>query len=231
MIDFTALRERMVERQVKARGIDDPAVLAAFRAVPREAFVSGAYSYAAYEDSPLPIEAGQTISQPYIVALMIEAAEVGEDDVVLEIGAGSGYAAAVIGQIAKRVVAIERQHELVELAATRMERLGYDNVRIVEGDGTVGFAEEAPFDAILAAASGSHVPHELLAQLKPGGRLVMPLGDPGSIQNLVKVTRRADGTVEREELGAVRFVPLIGAHGFQDSSQPSDRPLGQRGEG
>jgi protein-L-isoaspartate(D-aspartate) O-methyltransferase len=219
MTDFTALRERMVTRQVEARGIHDPALLAALRAVPREAFVSGAYSYVAYDDSPLPIEAGQTISQPYIVALMIEAAEIGAEDVVLEIGAGSGYAAAVIGQIAKCVVAIERHHALVEIAAGRMKRLGYDNVRIVEGDGTQGFPEEAPFDAILAAASGSHVPDELLTQLKPGGRLVMPLGDPGSIQNLVKLTRWADGTVSQEELGAVRFVPLIGAHGFQDTSQ------------
>ena len=218
MADFAALGERMVERQVKARGIGDPAVLAALRAVPRESFVSRAYSYAAYDDSPLPIEAGQTISQPYVVALMIEAAEIGEGDTVLEIGAGSGYAAAVIGQIAKRVVAIERQHELVALAAERMERLGYDNVQIVEGDGTLGLAEEAPFDAILAAASGSHVPEGLIAQLKPGGRLVMPLGDPGSIQNLVKVTRRPDGSLDREDLGAVRFVPLIGAHGFQDTS-------------
>jgi len=218
MADFTQLRERMVERQVKARGIHDPALLAALRAVPREAFVSRAYASSAYDDSPLPIEAGQTISQPYIVALMIEAAQIDGDDLVLEIGAGSGYAAAVIGQIAKRVVGIERQPELVALAAERMERMGYDNVRIVEGDGTLGFPEEAPFDAILAAASGSHVPHELLAQLKPEGRLVMPLGDPGSIQNLVKVTRRPDGTVEREDLGAVRFVPLIGAHGFQGAS-------------
>jgi protein-L-isoaspartate(D-aspartate) O-methyltransferase len=214
MADFTALRERMVERQVEGRGIHNPALLAALRAVPREAFVSPDQAAEAYGDYPLPIEAGQTISQPYIVALMIEAAEIGPDDVVLEIGAGSGYAAAVISQIARRVVGIERQHELVEIAAGRMQRLGYDNVRIVEGDGTLGFEEEAPFDAILAAASGSHVPHELLAQLKPGGRLVMPLGDPGSIQNLVKLTRWADGTVSQEDLGAVRFVPLIGAHGY-----------------
>jgi protein-L-isoaspartate(D-aspartate) O-methyltransferase len=211
MADFTALRERMVARQVEARGIHDPALLAALRAVPREAFVSGAYSYAAYDDSPLPIEAGQTISQPYIVALMIEAAEIGPDDIVLEIGAGSGYAAAVIGQIAKRVVAIERQHELVSLAAGRMEALGYDNIRIIEGDGSRGWPAEAPFDAILAAASGSHVPDELIGQLKPGGRLVMPLGGRWSIQSLVKLTKRSDGRIEREELGAVRFVPLIEA--------------------
>jgi protein-L-isoaspartate(D-aspartate) O-methyltransferase len=226
MTDFAKLREHMVSRQIEARGIHNPALLAAMRAVPREAFVSRAYAQAAYDDSPLPIEAGQTISQPYIVALMIEAAEIGRDDVVLEIGAGSGYAAAVIGQIARRVVAIERQHELVALAAERMARLGYGNVRIVEGDGTLGLAEEAPFDAILAAASGSHVPDELLAQLKPGGRLVMPLGDPGSIQNLVKLTRWADGTVSQEDLGAVRFVPLIGAHGFQDTGHALVRSFG-----
>jgi len=211
MTDFAKLREHMVSRQIQARGIDGPALLAALRAVPREAFVSPDLAGAAYDDSPLPIEAGQTISQPYIVALMIDEAEIGEADHVLEIGAGSGYAAAVIGQIAKSVVAVERHHELAELAATRMQRFGYDNVRIVEGDGSRGWPGEAPFDAILAAASGSHVPQALIDQLKPGGRLVMPLGGRWSIQSLVKLTKREDGSVDREELGAVRFVPLIEA--------------------
>jgi protein-L-isoaspartate(D-aspartate) O-methyltransferase len=210
--DFAKLREHMVLRQIEARGIHDPALLAAMRAVPREAFVSGSYTSSAYDDSPLPIEAGQTISQPYIVALMIEAAEIGAGDSVLEIGAGSGYAAAVIGQIARRVVAIERHRELAELAAARMQRLGYDNVRIVEGDGSRGRPGDAPFDAILAAASGSHVPQALIDQLKPGGRLVMPLGGRWSSQSLVKVTKREDGGVDRHELGAVRFVPLIEAN-------------------
>ena len=216
MTDFTALRERMIERHIEARGLDDPALIAAFRAVPREAFVSEGYAEAAYADSPLPIESGQTISQPYIVALTIDAAEIGPDDKVLEIGAGSGYAAAIIGRIADEVVAIERHGELARLARERMERLGYDNVHIIEGDGTRGCPAEAPFDAIVAAASGSHVPLVLLDQLKPGGRIVMPLGDPGSIHNLVKVTKREDGTLEQENLGGVRFVPLIGAHGFAD---------------
>ena len=188
MSDFAELRERMVRRQIEARGIQDPAILDAFREVPREAFVSPDYAAAAYDDHPLPIEAGQTISQPYIVALMIEAAGIKSGDKVLEVGAGSGYAAAVISRIARDVVAIERQHDLVQVAQGRLKRLGYDNVRIVEGDGTRGCPEEAPFDAILAAASGSHVPPPLVAQLAPEGRLVMPVGEPGWVQKLVKVT-------------------------------------------
>jgi protein-L-isoaspartate O-methyltransferase len=136
---------------------------------------------------------------------------------VLEVGAGSGYAAAVIGQIAGKVIAVERHHELVELARQRMERLGYDNVEIVEGDGTVGWPEGAPFDAIVAAASGSHVPQSWLAQLKPGGRIVMPIGEPHATQSLVKVTKEEDGSLKREDLGGVRFVPLIGQEGFRDS--------------
>lgn len=214
MTDFASLRERMVERQIAARGLDDPQLLAAFRAVPREEFVSSDYAGNAYQDSPLPIENGQTISQPYIVALTIYAARIGPGDKVLEVGAGSGYAAAVIAQIAEEVVAIERHHQLAELARQRMERLGYGNVRIVEGDGTLGWPEGAPFDAIVAAASGSHVPQSWIAQLKPGGLIVMPLGQPHGVQSLVKVTKQADGTLKHEDLGGVRFVPLIGAEGF-----------------
>jgi len=217
MTDFAALRERMIERHIEGRGLDNPALIAAFRAVPREAFVSGDYAEGAYADSPLPIESGQTISQPYIVALTIDAAEIGPGDKVLEIGAGSGYAAAVIGQIARQVIAVERHHELVRIADERMRRMGYDNVVIVEGDGTLGCPEEAPFDAIVAAASGSHVPQVLLDQLKPGGRIVMPLGDPGSIQRLIKVTKHEDRTLEQASLGAVRFVPLVGTHGFTEA--------------
>jgi len=215
MTDFTREREAMVERQLKRRGITEPAILDAFLAVPREEFVAEQHAHLAYGDHPLPIEAEQTISQPYIVALMIQAAAVGLDDVVLEIGAGSGYAAAVISRIADRVIAIERQHRLVEIASERVRRLGYDNVEIVEGDGTRGCAEKAPFNAILAAASGSHVPEPLLSQLASGGRLVMPLGNPGGIQELVKVTKDEDGLLRQESLGGVRFVPLIGAEGWQ----------------
>jgi protein-L-isoaspartate(D-aspartate) O-methyltransferase len=135
---------------------------------------------------------------------------------VLEVGAGSGYAAAVISRIADKVVAIERQHDLVVVARERLERLGYDNVEIVEGDGTKGCPDHAPFDAIVAAASGSHVPKALLAQLAPGGRIVMPVGSPGGIQELIKVTKQEDGTLSQESLGGVRFVPLIGEEGWKN---------------
>ena len=217
MTDFAAEREAMVERQLKRRGISEPEILDAFRAVPREAFVREALVDQAYGDHPLPIEAGQTISQPYIVALMIQAADIRPGAKVLEVGAGSGYAAAVISRIAARVVGIERQHDLVEVARERMRRLGYDNVEIVEGDGTRGWPEHAPYDAILAAASGSHVPKPLVEQLAPGGSIVMPVGDPGWVQKLVKVTKGEDGTLEHSDLGAVRFVPLIGEEGWRDA--------------
>jgi protein-L-isoaspartate(D-aspartate) O-methyltransferase len=214
MPDFTREREAMVERQLKRRGVADRRVLDAFREVPREDFVPEAVRDFVYEDGPLPIEAEQTISQPYIVALMIEAAEVAPGDKVLEIGAGSGYAAAVIGRIAGEVVAIERHGELAVLARERMARLDYSNVRIVEGDGSAGLPEEAPFEAILAAASGSHVPDALLEQLAVGGILVMPVGEPDTLQKLIKVTRVSDEGYEHEDLGPVRFVPLIGRKGW-----------------
>jgi protein-L-isoaspartate(D-aspartate) O-methyltransferase len=151
------------------------------------------------------------------VALMIEAAGIASGDKVLEVGSGSGYAAAVISRIAGKVIGIERQHDLAELSRERLQRLGYDNVTIVEGDGTRGCADEAPFDAILAAASGSHVPQPLMDQLAPDGRIVMPVGSPGWPQELVKVTKRADGSVERQNLGGVRFVPLIGEEGWKNA--------------
>ena len=214
MTDFAGEREAMVERQLRRRGIAEPAILDAFRAVPREAFVGGEHAALAYGDHPLPIAAGQTISQPYIVALMIQAAAIRGGDTVLEIGAGSGYAAAVISRIAGTVIGIERQHELAQIARERLRRLGFDNVEIVEGDGTRGCADRAPFDAILAAASGSHVPESLIAQLAPGGRIVMPLGGPGGAQELVKVTKQEGGLLTQESLGGVRFVPLIGEEGW-----------------
>ena len=214
MSDFADLRGQMVRRQMEARGILDPLILDAFRTVPREEFVDEGNRQWAYDDHPLPIEAGQTISQPYIVALMIEAAEIRPGDKVLEVGAGSGYAAAVMSRIAREVVGIERQHDLAEIARERLQRLGYDNVRIVEGDGTRGCPDEAPFDAILVAASGSHVPKPLVEELAAGGRLVMPIGDPGWVQELVKLTKQPDGMTEQKNLGAVRFVPLIGEEGW-----------------
>lgn len=219
MADFASQREAMVARQIAARGVTGAALLAAMREVPREAFVSETLAARAYDDMPLPIEAGQTISQPYIVALMIEAAGVAPGDHVLEIGAGSGYAAAVIGRIAGSVIAIERHAKLAALAASRMNRLGYGNVTIVEGDGSAGWPEGAPYDAILAAASGSHVPDVIRRQLRPGGGvLVMPVGEPGAIQSLVKVVRLSEGDYQDEHLGAVRFVPLIGAQGWGESA-------------
>ena len=209
-------REAMVERQLKRRGITEQHILDAFQAVPREVFVSPEHAHLAYGDHPLPIEAGQTISQPYIVALTIQAAGIKTGDKVLEVGAGSGYAAAVISRIAAKVIGIERQHDLVEVARERIERLGFANVEIVEGDGTKGCAEQAPFDAIVAAASGTHVPKPFIEQLRSGGRIVMPVGEPGWAQQLIKVTKRDDGSVEQENLGGVRFVPLIGEEGWKD---------------
>jgi protein-L-isoaspartate(D-aspartate) O-methyltransferase len=217
LTDYTAEREAMVERHLKRRGINETAIQDAFLAVPRECFVSEEYRHLAYGDHPLPIEAGQTISQPYIVALMIQAAGIKSGDKVLEVGAGSGYAAAVISRIAGRVIAIERQHDLVEIARERIQRLGYYNVEIVEGDGTRGCRDFAPYDAILAAASGSHVPRALIEQLAPKGRIVMPVGDPGWVQELIKVTKQEDGMLKQENLGGVRFVPLIGEEGWKDA--------------
>ncbi|HEX6660384.1 MAG TPA: protein-L-isoaspartate(D-aspartate) O-methyltransferase [Sphingomicrobium sp.] len=217
MTDYAAEREAMVERQLRRRGITEPDILDAFRAVPREEFVSLDHAHLAYGDHPLPIEAGQTISQPYIVALMIQAAALKPGDRVLEVGAGSGYAAAIIGRIARQVIAVERQHELVGIARERLRRLGFDNVEIVEGDGTKGWRDEAPYEAILAAASGSHVPRPLIEQLAPSGRIVMPVGDPGLVQELIKVTKQEDGILKQESLGGVRFVPLIGEEGWKDA--------------
>jgi protein-L-isoaspartate(D-aspartate) O-methyltransferase len=222
MPDFAAAREKMVERQIAARGIRDERVLTAMRAVPREAFVPEHLHEFAYEDAPLPIEADQTISQPYIVALMLEAAELEGSDKVLEVGSGSGYAAAVLAQVVDEVIAIERHLELAQLAGGRMERLGYENVTIYEGDGTHGFAQEAPFDAIIVSASGSHVPDVLLQQLEVGGRLVMPVGEPGAVQKLLKIIRTSEGEYEQEEMGAVRFVPLIGAHAWAEKGERAD---------
>ena len=217
MTNFAAEREAMVERQIASRGISEPTILEAFRAVPREEFLSKDYADLAYGDHPLPIEAGQTISQPYIVALMIQAAEMKAGDNVLEVGAGSGYAAAVMSRIAGQVTAIERHPDLVMVAQERMQRLGFDNVRIVEGDGTRGWEAEGPYDAILAAASGSHVPPAWVKQLADGGRIVMPVGEPNWVQKLIKVTKGPAGKLITEDLGGVRFVPLIGEEGWKNA--------------
>ena len=205
-------RATMVRRHLKARGISSPSVLAAMGEVPRERFVPEALAEFAYEDGPLPIGSEQTISQPYIVALMIEAAEVGPEDRVLEVGAGSGYAAAVLSRIAGEVFAIERHAELAQSAQLRLLELGYDNVAVIAGDGSGGLPDKAPFDAILVAAGGDHVPEPLKRQLAIGGRLIVPVGDE-SLQTLCCVLREGEEEWSEHNLGPVRFVPLIGAHG------------------
>ena len=216
MPDFTQLREQMIERQIAARGINDPHILAAFRAVPRHVFVASANAQRAYGDFPIAIAAGQTISQPFVVAAMIEAAEIKPGDHVLEVGSGSGYATAVISRIAGSVVGIERHQVLADLGRERLRRLGYSNAKIVHADGTRGWPEDAPYDAIIASATGSHVPQPFIDQLKPGGRVVMPVGELEALEQLVKVKKLADGTTEQTGLRPVRFVPLIGEHGWTD---------------
>ncbi|GLV21712.1 hypothetical protein TomMM35A_15690 [Sphingobium sp. TomMM35A] len=217
MADCARLRQMMVEQQIIRRGVGDLRLWAAMRAVPRERFVPEDVRSLAYEDRPLPVEAGQTISQPYIVARMIEAGAISPEDRVLEVGAGSGYAAAVMSRLAAHVFAVERIAELAALAERRMKALGYDNVSIGLGDGTAGWAEKAPFDAILVAAGGPGVPPPLREQLAIGGRLVMPVGDGGE-QQLVRLIRKDEEEFDLTVLEAVRFVPLIGAHGWKDAN-------------
>lgn len=208
-------RERMVATQLRGRGIRSAAVLAAMASVPREAFVERGYEDAAYDDTALPIAAGQTLSQPYIVALMAEAAEIGPGDKVLEVGAGSGYAAAVLGRLAAHVTAIERHAALAAGARRRLAALGVGNVDVVVGDGTLGWPAGGRFDAILVAASGPEVPPALKAQLADGGRLVMPVGEPRH-QRLVKLRRHGEAGFEQEVIADVAFVPLVGAQGWPD---------------
>ena len=220
MLDLPHARERMVQTQIAARGVRDRRVLEAMRSVPREAFLPPEIEEFAYADAPLPIERGQTISQPYIVALMAAAAELGSGDRVLEIGTGSGYAAAVLGRIAREVYTVERHEELARLAAKRLAELAFSNVWVRHGDGTLGWPEHAPYDAIVVAAGGPKVPEALLDQLAPGGRLVMPVGEGRGFQQLLRMTRETDGSLRREELGDVRFVPLIGAQGW--TAEPAE---------
>jgi protein-L-isoaspartate(D-aspartate) O-methyltransferase len=195
-------RETFVDH-LKRQGIRDPAVLRAMGAVPREEFVGVHLREFAYDDSPLPIEEGQTISQPYIVALMTEALRLSAEDRVLEVGTGSGYAAAVLAEIAREVYSVERHRSLAHQAAQRLARLGYRNVEVLCGDGTLGWPEHAPYDAIVVAAAGPDAPRALIEQLAIGGRLVIPTGPTTRAQNLLRVTRVAEDLVEIEELGAV----------------------------
>jgi protein-L-isoaspartate(D-aspartate) O-methyltransferase len=208
------MQEEMVRSQLARRGISNPQLLEAFRSVPRERFVAIDLRKHAYEDRPLPIQAGQTISQPYVVALMIDALDLEPSDRVLEIGCGSGYAAAILSCIASEIETVERIETLANQAAKTLQALGYANVHVHCGDGTLGWPERAPYDAIIVAAGGPSVPEALKAQLKIGGRLVIPTGEQRDSHTLLKVTRGSETDYRTEDLGGVRFVPLIGQQGW-----------------
>jgi protein-L-isoaspartate(D-aspartate) O-methyltransferase len=204
-------RDRMVQHTIADRGVRDPAVLEAMRSVPRERFVSEVQSRHAYEDHPLPIGCGQTISQPFIVALMAEAASIRPGARVLEVGTGSGYGAAVLARLAGHVVTIERHDELAHRAASVLGELGFDNVEVVTGDGTLGWPDGAPYDAIVVTAAAQEVPPALLEQLADDGRLVIPVGRWGRSQELVCLHRRGED-IDEVDLGGVAFVPLVPDH-------------------
>ncbi len=212
--DFKRLRKEMVENAIFARGVRSELVLNAMRSVPRETFLPTQLREFAYDDAPLPIEEGQTISQPYIVAFMTEALALRGGEKVLEIGTGSGYAAAVLSEIAANVYTVERHGPLAEKAAATLADLGYDNVHVLHGDGTRGWPAHAPYDAIVVAAGGPTVPASLKEQLKIGGRLVIPVGADQRVQELVRVTRISRNEYRREDLADVRFVPLLGEEGW-----------------
>ena len=207
----------MVRRQLARRGIDARDVLSAMEAVPRERFVPPRLAQSAYADCALPIGEGQTITQPYVVALMAQSMELAPTDRVLEVGAGSGYAAAVLGRLAKEVYTIERHAGLARAARGRLAQLACDNVRVRHGDGSLGWAEHAPFDAIAVAAAAPCVPQALREQLGGGGRLVVPIGPAGGTQRLVRERRIAPSEFRRDELAHVRFVPLV-----TDRAGPAD---------
>lgn len=222
--DSARLRNDMVDLQIARRGVRSHVVLDAMRAVPREAFLPEPMREFAYEDAPLPIAEGQTISQPYIVALMAEALELEGGEKVLEIGTGSGYAAAVLSRIARSVYTVERIGQLAEKAASALADLGYRNVHVLHGDGTRGWPDHAPYDAIVVAAGGPEVPESLKAQLKVGGRLVIPVGENRRVQELVRVLRVSPDRYETEDIADVRFVPLVGEQGWtpeDDHAQPA----------
>jgi protein-L-isoaspartate(D-aspartate) O-methyltransferase len=207
---FAAERERMVEHQIEARGVADPVILEAMLSVPRHLFVPPDVVSQAYADHPLPIGYGQTISQPYIVALMTEKLDLQRGDKVLEIGTGSGYQAAVLAEITDSVYSVEIIPQLAERATETLKAAGYTEVQTLNADGYYGWEEHAPYDAIVVTAAPDHVPHPLIQQLKQGGRLVIPIGPPGGYQTLWQMTRRGD-QLETKNLGGVRFVPFTGS--------------------
>lgn len=211
--EFAAQRVEMLEKQLRLRGITDPGVLTAMAAVRREEFVPSEFRPRAYDDAPLPIGEGQTISQPYIVASMTAALRLTGNERVLEIGTGCGYQAAILSHLAKIVFTIESRSELASAAAARLERLGYANVHVHCGDGTLGLPELAPFDAILVAAAAPAVPEPLRAQLAEGGRLILPVGDTEDQE--LRFIERQGNTFLTRTLEGCRFVPLVGFHGWK----------------
>jgi len=219
MADYAKQREHMVRRDIEGRGVRSTRVLAAMRTVPRERFLPDGQSHLAYNDAPLPIGQGQTISQPYIVAFMVNALELGGGEKILEIGTGSGYAAAVLAEIAAEVYTIERIRGLADRARSVLESLGYENVHVVHDDGTLGCPEQAPFDGIVVTAGAPEVPDSLLQQLKVGGHLVIPVGKTQSFQQLLRITRVGEDDFEREALLPVRFVPLVGEEGWSSERE------------
>jgi protein-L-isoaspartate(D-aspartate) O-methyltransferase len=223
---YVARRRQMVLDQIADRGIGDARVLVAMGKVPREEFASEQLHDAAYYDEPLPIGEGQTISQPYIVAAMAEALRLTGKEKVLEIGTGSGYGAAVLSHLAGEVHTIERIPQLAARARDTLQRLGYRSVQVIEGDGSVGWPAAAPYDAIVVTAEGPRIPLSLRAQLKPGGRLVMPICNNEHNHSLVRLTRASDGADVIENLMAVRFVPLIGAEGWSPEQRSPLERLG-----
>lgn len=218
------LRHRMVERQLVRRGISDPLVLKAMRKVPRHLFVSQTMAQFAYEDTPLPIGSRQTISQPYIVALMTEALGLKGGERVLEIGTGSGYAAAVMAEIVAKVYTIERIEDLAAHARVTLNSLGYDNVEVICGDGSLGWLDAAPYDGIVVTAGGPEVPPALKTQLAVGGRLVIPVEAEDDFQELLRLTRSGGHTYGTVDLGDVRFVPLIGEQGWHSGRKNDGDP-------
>lgn len=214
-IKYERQRDDMVSHQLKARGIIDPNVLEALRTVPRHLFVSEALRDQAYGDYPLPIGEQQTISQPYIVAEMTQALELGKDDRVLEIGTGSGYQAAILAEIVFRVYTIERIRALYIQARKLLDRLNYHNIIMRCSDGTTGWQDESPFDAIMVTAGAPEVPGKLIDQLAVGGRMIVPVGNQHS-QDLIKITKDEDG-IHKSNLGGCRFVKLIGAQGWKEN--------------
>ena len=205
---FARDREKMVRLQIEQRGICDPAVLKAMRTVLRHKLVPEKLVHKAYRDQPLPIGHGQTISQPYIVALMTELLDLEPTDSVLEVGTGSGYQAAVLGQIVRNVFTIEIIAPLAEQAKRHLSQLGYNNITVLHKDGYFGHADAAPYDAIIVTAAATHIPPPLIAQLKPGGRMVIPVGSSGWTQNLILLTKDREGKVFTQGMLPVRFVPL-----------------------